>query len=187
MNIIKNKAIIVILTLALIGIYNCSLAQSMLNDESDYDKKGSFFSGGSLNIMFGTITFIEVSPHFGYYVTDRFSIAGGITGAYYSEKGNQYKYSTYIYGGRAFVRYDLFKQFFAQAEFEALNIENNSLLLPNVNRKWLYSPLMGIGYKQMISDLSGGYIMLLWNFDETLEYPYGNPILRLGIEFGWRK
>jgi hypothetical protein len=160
-------------------------AQFGFNNDDFPEKKGAFFTGGTINLTFGNVTYIDVAPHFGTYITDRISVAGGITYAYYAEKAYNYNYDTYIYGGRVFGRFDILEQLFAHAEMEALNIQNYNPLLPDTKRIWLYSPLAGIGYRQTFSDLSGAYIMLLWNFDETLDYPYGNPMFRIGFEFGW--
>ncbi len=187
MHICKNNIGKTLLIILILGIYNQCNAQFSGNEDEDIERKGTMFVGGSLSLMLGSITFLDFSPHYGYYLTDRLSIAGGLTGAYYGERYQNYTFKTYIYGGRAFARYDVFKQFFVHAEIEALNIENNSFLTPTINRKWLYSPLMGIGYKQKFSELSGGYLLLLWNFDESMEYPYGNPIIRFGFDFGWGK
>ncbi len=184
-----SKYIKTITLVLLIGITASVKSQSLFGNEDYIEKKGTKFSGGTLSLMFGTTTFLDVSPHFGYYITNRLSVAGGFTYAYYSDKlSSNYTFEESIYGIRAFSRFDLFKQFFVHAEFEGLNIKNyQSTTGINLDgdRRWLYSPLVGFGYKQSFSDLSGMYIMMLWNFDETLDYPYGNPILRLGFEFGW--
>jgi hypothetical protein len=184
-----TKFIKTIALILLIGISTGIRSQSLFGSEDDVEKKGTMFSGGTLSLMFGTTTFLDVSPHFGYYITNRLSVAGGFTYAYYSEKLSQnYTFEESIYGGRVFARFDAFKQFFAHAELEGLNIKNYQTTTGinlDGDRRWLYSPLVGLGYKQSFSDLSGMYIMMLWNFDETLDYPYGNPILRIGFEYGW--
>jgi len=185
----KIKFLIIGVTYILF-IGSCSIlkSQSIFGNDSEIEKKGSKFSGGNLSLMFGTTTYFDISPHFGYYLTNRLSVAGGFTYAYYSEKGTNYHFEESIYGGRTFVRFDLFKQIFVHAELEALNIENNPSIIgisTTGERRWLVSPLAGVGYRQSFSDLSGVNLLLLWNFDETLDYPYGNPILRIGIEFGW--
>ncbi len=162
-----------------------SFAQLGKNFDDFPEKKGALFTGGTLNLSFGNVTYIDIAPHFGTYITNRISLAGGLTYAYYSEKA--FNYNTYIYGGRVFGRFDIFQQLFIHGELEALNIQNYNPLLPKTDRVWLVSPLAGIGYRQMYSELSGGYIMLLWNFNETLDYPYGNPMFRIGFEIGWER
>lgn len=180
MNSIKFKQFIFLLIILLSFEGKAQLGMNF----SDFpEKKGALFTGGTINLTFGNVTYIDIAPHFGTYLTDRISIAGGLTYAYYSERA--YNFNTYIYGGRAFARFDILQPLFIHGEIEALNIQNYNPLLPNTKRVWLLSPLAGIGYRQMYSELSGGYIMLLWNFNETLEYPYGNPMFRLGFEFGW--
>lgn len=172
----------------LIGITSVIKSQSLLGGDNDVEKKGTKFAGGTLSLTFGNTTFFDISPHFGYYITDKLSVAGGFTYAYYSEKiSANSRYEENIYGLRAFARYDLFSQIFVHAEMEGLNIKNQPTfgIAPKGARQWLYSPLAGIGYRQSFGELSGAYILLLWNFDETIDYPYGNPILRFGVEFGW--
>lgn len=184
-----------IISILIVLIYMCNqetcyaqiFGKETGKENSDAEKKGTKFTGGGLGIQFGTITLIDVSPHFGYYVTDRLSAAIGGTFAYYRDKRYSPTLEETMYGARAFARFDIIKELFIHAELEALNLEynnsinNNSL---NLKRDWFISPLVGAAFRQNLSDYTSYYLMVLWNFNENLYYPYSNPLIRVGIDFG---
>lgn len=161
-----------------------------------------FYWGGNLGLMFGTYTVIDVSPLVGYKVTERFHVGSGLTYTYYKYKedgtyngGNTtsgFTYSTHIYGGRLFTRYYFVSNLFAHVEDELINLE-----LPDPNlypkevlltRQWLNSILVGGGYGYAFNvDGPSLSIMVLWrvNTDHGDFYPYQNPIIRVGMGFGF--
>lgn len=137
--------------------------------------------GGGFGMTFGDYTIIDVSPTFGYYITDELLAGIGGTYTYYSEK--QTNFSTSLYGGRVFTEY-LFSNFplLAHAELEVLNIEDFS----DGSRVNVINPYVGGGLKQSIGGNSYFYIIALWNLNETPE-SYAlqpNPIIRGGIAIG---
>jgi hypothetical protein len=177
------KKIILISFFSFTTIFGYS--QSMNNE---IEKKGTKFAGGSLSLLFGTSTLIEVSPHYGIYVTDKLSIAGGATFAYFKDGSSKPALEQSFYGGRVFARYDLFTTFFVHGEFEALNVKHYTNLSSNfitTTNDWLYSPLLGVGYRQMFGEVSNAYLILLWNFNEDINYPYSTTIFRFGFEIGF--
>lgn len=136
--------------------------------------------GGGLGMTFGSITYIEVSPTFGYYLTD--NILAGIGGnyTYYSEKATNF--NTSLYGGRIFGEY-VFENipFLAHAEIELINIESYDNERINI-----INPYIGGGLKQSFGGHSYLYILVLWNLNETKEsfLLQPNPVIRGGISIG---
>ena len=145
---------------------------------TDHDK-GSFFTGGSLGMQFGTSTFIDISPQLGYFATKKFAIGVGATYQYMS-----YNVSTNIYGGRLFARYYLFPRIFAHAEYEMLNLEKFDYAYVGSPRVNVESFLVGGGYREQMGDRLSFNIMLLYNLTESPYSPSSNPVIRMGVDIG---
>jgi hypothetical protein len=148
-----------------------------------------FFTGGGLGLQIGTVTLIDVSPHIGYYLTERIALGIGATYQYYSIKTKQFDYSTDIWGGRTFGRYYFLENIFGHIEYEYLNYEA-ALIDPygfytgNIKRVGVNNVLVGAGYRENIFGNSYINALLLWNLNETVYTLYSNPILRVGIDVG---
>jgi hypothetical protein len=136
--------------------------------------------GGGLGLTFGTVTYVEVSPTLGYFITDNFLAGIGANYTYYEEK--QYNFKMSMYGGRVFTEY-LFDNLpvLAHAELELINIESYDNERINI-----INPYIGGGIKQKFGDNSYFFILVLWNLNETKEsyFLQPNPIIRGGIAIG---
>ncbi len=144
--------------------------------------KDRIILGGNFGIQFGSITLIDVSPQVGYRITERFIAGVGATYQYYDD--NYYHYSTNIFGGRAFLRYFVFRNFFAHAEYELLNYEPYYISPFESGRVNVNSYLIGGGYAQQIGGNSFMGFEILWNLNETAYTLYNNPIIRVGFGIG---
>jgi len=137
--------------------------------------------GGGLGATFGTITYIEISPIFGYYLTKHIIAGVGANYTYYSD--NDYNYSTSIYGARIFGEYifaDL--PLLAHVEGEVINLAGFANKRINI-----YNFYVGGGIKQNLGANSYVFILGLWNLNETKESSYylqPNPTIRIGIAIG---
>ena len=155
-------------------------------------KSDRFFTGGGFGLQIGTVTIIDVSPHIGYYLTDNFALGIGGTYQYYRYKDSYYKinYSTDIFGGRLFARYNIIEEIFAHAEYEYLNYEA-ALIDPlgyftgDTKRVSVDNVLVGGGYRQNVGGNSWATISVLWNVNETVYTLYSNPIIRMGVDIGF--
>jgi len=163
-----------------------------------------FYWGGNLGLMFGTYTIIDISPEVGYKVTERFHVGTGLTYTYYKYKidgtyngsspTNAYEFSTSIYGARVFTRFYVLPNLFAHVEDEIINLDlpDHPELYPQkpaLKRLWLNSVLVGGGYGYAFNvDGPALSIALLFrlNHDRYDDfYPYQNPIVRVGLGFGF--
>jgi hypothetical protein len=150
--------------------------------------------------MFGTYTVIDISPLVGYKVTEKFHVGTGLTYTYYKYQedgpnGTQgVSFKTSIYGGRLFTRYFVADNLFLHVEDELLNLEMPDLGEYYLNhrfvltRQWLNSVLVGGGYGYGFgSDGPAISIMVLFRINHEFEdfYPYQNPIIRVGLGFGF--
>ena len=141
------------------------------------------FVGGNLGIQFGTATFIDVSPLVGYRINNHVWAGVGATYQYYHYQDKNYNLTTNVYGGRIFGRYFFTQNLFAHAEYEVLNLEAYDLYPPR--RVEVGSLLGGGGYMQRFGSNSGLTVMILYNFTESAYTPYQNPIIRVGMVFGF--
>ena len=168
---------------------NLLKAQENQSSGSDMKFTDRLFTGGNIGLQIGRQTMIDISPLFGYKITDNFVAGIGFTYQYWSYKDPYVSYHTDIYGGRFFSRYYFFKRFFIHGEYEFLNIEtaffDQGYKYHKSKRYWAGSVLGGIGYREQIGSKSYFNIMLLYNFNETPFGPYDSPIIyRAGIDIG---
>jgi hypothetical protein len=154
------------------------------------------YFGGDFSLMFGTITFIEVSPIAGYRFTPRFSSGFGITYQYYREKTylNTIVKSN-IYGGRVFSKYLFLKdlnEFIpvglhaglqGYCEYEFLNLPSFFSLMHDSGRFWLHSFYVGGGLELPVGRRTSMNLLVLFNLNDTGESPYSNPVVRIGFVF----
>ena len=139
--------------------------------------------GGGLDVRFGDITVIGVTPLIGYKVTDRLIAGLNLTYRYVSYNYLTPTYSTSTYGVAPFARFDIFRGLFAHAEYEFLRGE----FYFNDDPRWINSLLIGGGYDTPIG--SNGFIgaYVLWNItpDSNPDYHiYKEPQLRLSFGIG---
>ena len=135
------------------------------------------FVGGNLGLQFGSITAIDISPLAGYQFTDKFAAGVGITYLYYKYNN----YSTNVYGGRVFGRYNITNNLMAHAEYEVLNRDHPRIINARLN---VTNILVGGGYRQLLGANSYLNILVLWNLNESEYSLYNNPIIRAGVVFG---
>ena len=95
-----------------------------------------------------------------------------------------YAYESSIYGGSIFARYYVFKNFFAQAEYEVLNVGKENFGYPKGHRMNIESYLIGAGYRQNMGGRLYANILLLYNLNESMYSIYNNPILRVSFDIG---
>ena len=137
--------ILLLVLLILIGGYNYG-QNSRSKKSNDKSFKDRISVGGSLGFSFGNnSTLIEVSPIFGFAVTEKFVVGLGLTYKYYQYKnyyinldnGESTDHKTNIYGASIWSRYFLtgigipiIENIFLHAEVEPLIFQNNFLIVP---------------------------------------------------------
>ncbi|MBN2214877.1 MAG: hypothetical protein JW723_11580 [Bacteroidales bacterium] len=163
-------------------------------DNGKRSLRDKIYFGGDFSLMFGTVTFIEVSPIAGYRFTPRFSSGLGITYQYYREKlFSNTVIKSHIYGGRVFSKYILLKDLnefipvglhaglLGYCEYEFLNLESYFSLQHESGRFWLHSFYVGGGLELPVGRRSSMNLLVLFNLNDTGESPYSNPVVRIGI------
>lgn len=176
----SNHKLILLLLIAI-----TSLKTNAQSDDIGSGLKGNFFTGGSLGLQFGDETNIEVSPLFGYHISN--ILSAGIGGSYNYYHSRYYNTSFNIYGGRLFLRIHPLKQFFLHAEYSCLTYRTNIFNPPTYEEEQIVSEglLVGIGYREHFSERLSSVIMLLYDLNYTKYTPYSNPSFRFGIEWAF--
>lgn len=134
------------------------------------------YLGGNLGLLFGSYTYIEVSPSIGYWFTERFTGGANLSYRYFEDR-NEPRWSTNTYGGGIFGRFFPVDYAFAHVEFESLNGDWVPGFRP---RYWINSIFIGGGYAQRFGN-GFSAIMLLYNINNSVFNPYRNPIIRVTV------
>ena len=137
--------------------------------------------GGGFGAQFGSVTAVEISPTFGYLLTENLLAGVGARYMYFEEKILTYTFSTNIYGGSVFTQYFFLEDYLAHVEYEVLNLEDFSEPESRIN---INSFFIGGGYRSMLGESSFATILLLYNLNDDINSPYTNPIIRIGLGFG---
>lgn len=134
------------------------------------------YFGGSFGLRFGTYTNISLLPTLSYAITPRFF--GGIGGVYHFQSGGGH--SLHHYGGRGFLQLEMFNigdgAVVAHAETEALSVAKW-----DNERTSLTIPMVGLGYRQRISNKGFFDLLVLYNGNSDTFNPYNNPVIRAGF------
>jgi len=79
--------------------------------------------GGGIGVGLGNVAYVDVSPWIGYRATQRATVGGSLVLRWRQDDRYTPTLTTTDYGGSVFTRYDLFRNVFAQAEYEYLDYE----------------------------------------------------------------
>lgn len=132
--------------------------------------------GGTFWLGFFGAFYIDASPMIGYELNEKGTVAG--IGANFIFQGTFNRNSAAntnntIFGPKIFIRQQVFKRFFAHAEYEFINAYADQFYSYNLNttdpskRVWGSSPLIGAGFYQGGDGRRGSFISLMYN----LGYP----------------
>jgi hypothetical protein len=149
----------------------------------------NFSIGGSFGAYFGGTTYIGLEPLLSYHFNKNFMVGVGTIYQYVSvdEQVYGYAYSSSSYGGRVTALYflpDQFSRVFIMGEYDVLNVPELSLYTYQVDRGTLAMPMVGIGWKEPVSDKLFFCIYGLWNFNNSIYNPYSNPVINAGFDIG---
>ena len=150
--------------------------------------------GGAFALQFGSYTFIELEPLLSYHIGQSFMAGIGPIYQYESLEASVYGYglTASTYGGRVTAMYflpDDFSKIFIMGEYDLLNIPEPGSLYgyPLIGRGYISLPMLGLGYKEAVSNKVFFCIYGLWNFNNSIYNPFSNPIINFGVDVGlWR-
>lgn len=183
-------------------ILSSLVLEAQVEEKETLKPKEKIFFGGNFGLLFGTTTFIELSPVAGYQLTPRISSGLGFIYQYYRERTFfNTVFKTHIYGGRAFAQITAIKNLndyiplglhagiIGYAEYEMLNSENFTISDSSANnRYWRENLYIGGGLELPMSEKVKMNLLVLWNLNYSDEFQYSNPSVRIGfVIFPFRK
>ncbi len=170
-------------------------ASQVFGQGKDNSLKGTPFkerivTGGGLGLGFGSVQdFVSVSPVIGYSITKKFIAGTGITYRYTNYKITNPSIKLNDYAVSPFLRYNIYRGFFLQTEYEYLNYEFPTSTAETVRMDFT-SFMAGGGLVQPIGRNLAFYVMALYNFSYQQPVPgrvspYGSPfVIRAGVNIG---
>jgi hypothetical protein len=184
---IRSLFLVCLISLAFTSV---SLSQGKDNSLKGVPFKERIVTGGGLGLGFGNVQdFVSVSPVIGYSLTRKFIAGTGITYRYTNFKLSTPSTKLNDYAIGPFLRYNIYRGFFAQTEYEYLNYEY-AVGPAETIRKDFGSFLAGGGLVQPIGRNLAFYVMALYNFSYQQPVPgrvspYTSPfVIRAGINVG---
>lgn len=189
-----------LLCLLLLGGIHAAHAQYYKTDTAS--RKGfdpsRLMIGGSLGLVFGDYTNINVSPLVGYRLSDLFAAGININAQYAAERQKDwngetvYRYQYTVFGGGVWGRVYPLDMIFvhAQPEYNYVSEKFTDYTFnPKQTSKSSYgvpSLMLGGGYSQPIGEgYSSFYIMVLYDVIQDVRSPYQNrPQIQVGFNVG---
>jgi len=151
-------------------------------EEQEKTVRDRIFFGGNFGLSFSTnISYVEVSPLIGYWITD--NLAAGTGPVYQYIKYYDDKYNSF--GGRIYTRYIIFRNFFIHAE-EQLTVQKYILTSPqssNEESNLINDLMIGGGLRMPIGQRSSINLMLLYNLTESSLSTKRNPVIMIDFNF----
>ncbi|MBO7133347.1 MAG: hypothetical protein J6W06_04220 [Bacteroidales bacterium] len=152
------------------------------------------FYGGDLDLAFGSVTQISISPEVGYRIANRFSAGVGIDYMFvYSEA---YNFKGSIFGGSVFASFTAIKSLgnlipflrtdmgiLIYGQFSYTNMGRFYTAISAEEPMWIASPMLGIGFQVPIGQRSYMVMSVMYNFNETLYSLYSNPVVKISYQF----
>lgn len=209
MNLKKNISAIfcysplsILLVTLVLSSFSNTFGQDANDDRFPYEQKATedtpalkerLFYGGSVGLVFGTITDIQLSPVVGIWVLPRIAVATGPSYRYYKDQFAK----TAIYGGKAYVQFVIIQDinsflplgvhtgFFLHAENELLSLKT-SFWKPtpyHSDRFYVNTVLAGAGISQQVGRRSSLNFIVLWPLNDSDYELYSRPEIRISFIF----
>jgi len=146
----------------------------------------NFTYGGNVQAIFGSYTYVYLSPTIGYIPFKNLNVGIGFIYSYSSINYSGYGHVTQtIYGGHSFARYFLNESFFVQGQFDHL-LQPNYYNYTNPNDKiWVDYTLIGGGFRQPIGKHAALITSLMVNVTPSSLSIYPNPVFQIGFVGGF--
>jgi hypothetical protein len=188
-----KKALLLLWAVKILNIASAQYEDDAPHQSMDTgSKKKTFFSSPTRNdVIKGTefmfslnngFIFGEISPFVGFDIAKPLRVGAGINGAFYA--GNGQGNTGFTYGAHGFLRLNLGQVAFLHAEMRTVNaIMPGNGLLSSSERKWVASPILGLGMAQSSNMSSWFLIGYAPNTEYASTQPLGSIVYRIGITF----
>lgn len=178
------RKIILVTVLIISGLSNI-FAQEQIPTSGDTDKQTQVYFekprpewkdkiryGGNFWLGFFGAFYIDASPMVGYELNEKGTVAG-VGGTFIFQgtfnRNSSTNTNNVVFGPKIFVRQQVFKRFFAHAEYEFINARADQFYsyidtsTDPAKKRWGGSPLIGAGFYQGGDGRRGSFISLMYN------------------------
>ena len=143
------------------------------------------YFGGGLDLQFGTLQSLGISPLAGVKIGEAFSLGVQFNYQSVTDKSRLFSQNVVTYnviGFRGFARYKISSSVFAEAEYETLSYKFNG-----VEQSSFPAFLIGGGYNEPVGGGAALYALVLYNLDYSANTSfYNNPLVtRIGITYNF--
>lgn len=133
--------------------------------------------GGNIQAYLGNPTFIYLAPTIGYQLTDNLNAGVGVIYNYTSGNYYGYRYSTSIFGGHSYIRYNVTPTFFLLGQYDRL-LQPDFYSVDPHKKIWIDYTMGGVGYSQHLGSTVVMNTSLMYNFTYDRRYSiYPTPIV----------
>ena len=168
-------------------IFSLSLAGQYANDPGQGNRFWSRVSvGGGLGASFGNVTYVNISPRLGYWVTQRFN--AGISFVYLYLRDNDFpdfEFTTVGYGPYAnytiLEKQDYFPEIFLSMEYLNMTSDVISDFTGEIVKESFPILFVGGGARLQLGGRAYAQIQLLYDLNESRYSPYQNPLFNVGF------
>ncbi len=178
--------LVIAATVAFVYGQNNTTAQKSAGSPNEVYTPSKFYYGGGLNLTFGSVTEVGISPLIGYKVTPQFSVGSQLTFEYFKYDRGSYDYNATNYGASLFTRYRFVPQVYAHMEFSMMNYDFQTYQ-GDSNRDWVPFLFVGGGFSQPLSKNTWVNAQLLFDViqDENSPYKDWEPFYTIGVGVGF--
>ncbi|MBI3232938.1 MAG: hypothetical protein HYZ42_02675 [Bacteroidetes bacterium] len=121
------------------------------------------------------INHLDVSPQLWIMKKDKIETAVDLHALYYYHNSDRVK--KMAYGAGLTLRYNFTQNFYSQLSYQNLNIPIRQTLDMSFGRAWKADFLLGLGYKQSITNKCTAQLTALYNLNYKAYSPYESNII----------
>lgn len=142
------------------GAKPANTKKSEKKKEDDWRKNVTY--GGNFQLLFGSVTYIYLTPTIGYIPFKRANVGVGFVYNYTSANYSGYgRFSQTIYGGHSYARLFFSPNFFGQVQYDKL-FQPDWVYDPK-KRVWVDYAMVGVGYSQPVGNLAAFNTTIMYN------------------------
>ncbi|HQQ93798.1 MAG TPA: hypothetical protein PLQ93_04525 [Bacteroidia bacterium] len=154
-------------------------------EKAAFNWKEKLSFGGNFMVMFGSSTYVYLSPTVNMAVNKRLYVGAGIVYNYTSYYYLNSKVSYSIYGLHCYSMLFLTKNVFGKVEFDRL-LQPNYFSYNYNDKVWVNYIYVGGGLRQPLGDRAAMYASIMYNLNKSPQAIfYPNPIIQIGIFAGF--
>lgn len=169
----KRSLVVILLMITCSAVYG----QRTVDFEETPSFRDRLFFGGGFGLGGGSNSFfVSASPMVGYMLTQRWSAGVGLNYTYVRYDNIDQNDSQY--GFLAFTRYNIYRQFFLQAQYDYINFTNYFITPTNelIEERDSYSRVLaGGGITQPLGARGAINLVAMYDVTHSSSSPYGSP------------